>query len=71
MRAHRPVAHALLQHGQQVVQLLAVDGEQVLDEEAARFLRPTHGQRFARRAGVQQIDDLRKCYAIIGRSEWI
>lgn len=58
MGAHRPVAHALLQHGQQIVQLLAVDGEQVLDKEAARFLRPAHGQRFARRTGVQQIDNL-------------
>ena len=48
----------LFQDGEEVVQLLAVDGEQVLDEEAAALLRPAHRERLARRAGVEEVDDL-------------
>jgi hypothetical protein len=36
MRADRSIFHAFLQHGEEIVQLLAIDEKEILDVEAWR-----------------------------------
>ncbi len=49
---------AFLQDGHEIIELLAVDGEEVVDDEGAAPPVPPHPQVGALRAWIQQVDHL-------------